>query len=121
MAPYLLKNFYKYFLKNFYGRKINLFKNILFSLLYLVCGLCFPTKIEYANDTEKHSAGIVEWKCLDDFKTYETLVERIKSITKPLKLDWDGKVLRTSVRISDEAKKDFGEFYFITYNNITVI
>ena len=88
-----------------------------------VCGLClcFPTKIEYANDTEKHSAGIAEWKCLDDFETYQTLIERIKSITKPLKLDWGGKVRRTSVRISDEAKKDFGEFYFITYNNITVI
>ena len=88
-----------------------------------VCGLCvyFPTKIEYENDTEKHSAGIVEWTCLDDFETYQTLVERIKSITKPLKLDWGGKVRRTSVRISDEAKKDFVKFYFITSNNITVI
>ena len=88
-----------------------------------VCGLClyFPTKIEYENDTEKHSAGIVECTCLDDFETYETLVERIKSITKPLKLDWDGKVHRTSVRISDEAKKDFSKFYFVTSNNITVI
>ena len=88
-----------------------------------VCGLCmyFPTKIEYKNDTEKHLAGMFECTCLDDFKTYETLVERIKSITKPLKLDWDGKVRRTSVRISDEAKKDFSKFYFATSNNITVI
>ena len=88
-----------------------------------VCGLClyFPTKIEYENDTEKHSADIVECTCLDDFETYETLVERIKSITKPLKLDWDGKKHRTSVRISDEAKKDFSKFYFVTSNNITVI
>ena len=69
-------------------------------------------KIEYGNDTEKHSAGIVEWACLDDFETYQTLIERIKSITKPLKLDWGGKVRRTSVRISDEAKKDFVKFYF---------
>ena len=73
------------------------------------------------NDTEKHSVGIVEWTCLDDFETYQILVERIKSITKPLKLDWGGKVRRTSVRISDEAKKDFGKFYFITSNNITVV
>ena len=88
-----------------------------------VCGLClcFPTKIAYENDTEKHSAGIVEWTCLDDFETYQTLVERITSITKPLKLDWGGKVRRTSVRISEEAKKDFVKFYFITSNNITVI
>ena len=48
-------------------------------------------------------------------------LERIKSITKPLKLDWDGKVRRTSVKISDEAKIDFVKYYFITSNNITVI
>ena len=88
-----------------------------------VCGLClcFPTKIEYEKDTTKHSAGIVECTCLDDFETYETLVERIKSITKPLKLDFNGKVRRTSVRISDKAKKDLVNFYFIDSNNITVI
>ncbi len=88
-----------------------------------VCGLClyFPVKIEYDHDTEKHSAGIVDYTNLDDFETYETLVERIKSITKPLKLDYNGKIRRTAVRISDEAKKDFGNFYFITSNNILII
>ena len=88
-----------------------------------VCGLClrFPTKIEYENDTEKHSAGIVDCTCLDDFETYETLVERIKSITKPLKLEWDGKTRRTAVRISDKAKNDFDKFYFITLFNITIV
>ena len=88
-----------------------------------VCGLClcFPTKIEYEKDTTKHSAGIVECTCLDDFETYETLVERIKSITKPLKLDFNGKIRRTSVRISDKAKKDLVNFYFIDSNNITVV
>ena len=50
-----------------------------------------------------------------------SLFERIKSMTKTLKLDWSGKMRRTSVRISDEAKKDFVKFYFITSNNITVI
>ncbi len=88
-----------------------------------ICGLClsFPAKIEYENDTEKHSAGIVDCTNLDDFKTYETLVERIKSITKPLKLDMNGKLRRTSARISDKAKKDFCNFYFISSNNITII
>ena len=87
-----------------------------------VCGLClyFPTRIEYEIDTEKHSAGIVECADLDDFQTYETLVERIKSITKPLKMEFDNKVRRTAVRISDEAKKDFCNFYFATSNNIIV-
>ncbi len=88
-----------------------------------VCGLClyFPTKIEYENDTEKHSAGVIDCTSLDDFETYETLVKRIKSITKPLKLDLGGKIRRTSVRISDEAKKDFCNFYFIASNDITII
>jgi hypothetical protein len=88
-----------------------------------VCGLCltFPAKIEYENDTEKHSADIIECAYLDDFVTYETLVERIKSITNPLKLDFNGKARRTSVRISNEAKKDFCNFYFVTSNNITVL
>jgi len=88
-----------------------------------ICGLClyFPTKIEYENDTKKHSAGIVECSSLDDFETYETLVERIKSITQLLKLDFNGKVRRTSVRISDEAKKDFCNFYFVTSNDVTIL
>ena len=87
-----------------------------------VCGLClhFPTKIEYENNTDKHSAGIVECSGLDDFETYKILVERIKSMTKPLKVNFNGKVCRTAVRISDGAKKDFCNFYFLTSNNITV-
>ena len=88
-----------------------------------VCGLClcFSTKIEYEKDTSKHSAGIVECVCLDDFETYEILVERIKSITQPLKLDFNGKVRRTSIRISDNAKKDLVNFYFINSNRLTVV
>lgn len=88
-----------------------------------VCGLClhFPTKIEFYNDSGKHPAGVVENKYLDDFETYEILVERIRSVTKPLKLDFNGKIRRTSVRISDEAKKDLENFHFITSNNVIII
>lgn len=88
-----------------------------------VCGLClsFPKEIEYIKDTEKHESGIVDCSVIDDFPTYELLVNRIKSITKPLKLNFRDKVKRTSVRISNEAKKYFCNFYFITSNNITVI
>ena len=88
-----------------------------------VCGLClyFPSKAEYEKDTEKHRAGIVADTELDDFETYQTLVERIKSITKPLKLEWGGKMRRTAVRISENAKKDFSDFYFIASNKIAVI
>ena len=49
------------------------------------------------------------------------LVSRIKDITKPLKLNFDGKSHRTAVRISDGAKMDFGKFYFAASNGIEVI
>ena len=64
---------------------------------------------------------MVDCTSLDDFETNKTPVEKMKSITKPLKLDFNGKVYRTSVRISDAAKKDFVNFYFIASNSITVI
>ena len=69
---------------------------------------------------------MVDCTSLDDFETNKTSVEKMKSITKPLKLDFmkldfNGKVCRTSVRISDVAKKDFVNFYFIASNSITVI
>lgn len=64
---------------------------------------------------------MVDCTSLDDFETNKTPVEKMKSITKPLKSDFNGKVYRTSVRISDVAKKDFVNFYFIASNSITVI
>ena len=88
-----------------------------------VCGLClyFPVKIEYENATEKHEAGIVNQTELDDYATYQLLLDRIKAITKPLKLDFMGKTRRTAVRISEAAKKDFANFYFVTAFNATIL
>lgn len=88
-----------------------------------VCGLClhFPSKIKYEHETEKHPVGIIECRNLDDFSTYEILTDRINSITKPLKIDFNGKERRTSVRISDKAKKDFNNFYFAYSNCISIV
>ena len=88
-----------------------------------VCGLClsFPTKIEYEQATDKHPIGIVNQAELDDFATYEELVARIKAITKPLKLDFNGKIHRTSVRISNDAKADFENFYFATLYKTKIV
>jgi hypothetical protein len=82
------------------------------------CGLClsFPMKVEYSA-----SGCIVTQDALDDFETFQVLVSRIKDITKPLKLNFDGKPHRTAVRISDGAKMDFGKFYFAASNGIEVI
>ena len=52
---------------------------------------------------------MVDCTSLDDFETNKTPVEKMKSITKPLKLDFNGKVYRTV------------NFYFIASNSITVI
>lgn len=88
-----------------------------------VCGLClhFPLRIEYENETEKHAVGLVDGRELEDFSTYEILTNRINSFTKPMKLNFNGSVRRTSVRISDNAKTEFDNFYFAYSNNITII
>ena len=88
-----------------------------------VCGLClsFPTRIEYEASNEKHVEGVIPYAELDDFETYEMLVSRIKQITKPLKLEYNGLLRRTLVRISEAAKADFLNFYFVTSNNISII
>ena len=88
-----------------------------------VCGLylCYPTKIEYKEENVKHTAGIAYSADFDDFQTYEMLLSEIKKITKPLKLEVNGKVRRTTVRISDEVKKDIGNFYFFASNGIRIL
>ena len=88
-----------------------------------VCGLLlsFPAKIEYPIGNAKHEAGIVYNTALDGFEAYQTLLSRIHSLTKPLRVEFNGKLRRTSVRISNEAKKDFESFYFVTANNITIL
>ena len=88
-----------------------------------VCGLylCYPTKVEYMEENVKHKKGIACTSDFDDFLTYEKLLSEIKKITKPLKLEVNGKVRRTTVRISDEVKKDIGNFYFFASNGIKIL
>ncbi len=74
--------------------------------------LCFPSKVEYEVTTDKHQAGIVMCDDLDDNKTYQEIVERIKAITKPLNLMIQNKKYRTAVRVSEQAKRDLASFYF---------
>ena len=87
------------------------------------CGLClsFPGKIEYENATDKHEAGIVTQTELGDYVTYQLILSRIKAITKPLKLEFMGKVRKPAVRISDTAKQDFASFHFVTAFKATIL
>jgi hypothetical protein len=88
-----------------------------------VCGLClnYPTKVDYLSGNSKHAQGITHSTDFDDFQTYEKLLFEIKKITNPLKLGIDGKIRRTAVRISNEAKKDIVNFYFFASNGITIL
>ena len=88
-----------------------------------ICGLClyFPKKVEYHTADEKHPAGILPGSELDDFDTYRLLLSRIQAVTRPLKLEFNGKIRRTAVRISSEAKKDFENFYFISSNQTRIL
>lgn len=88
-----------------------------------VCGLylCYPTKVEYNEENVKHAKGITDSTDFDDFHTYMVLSSEIKKITKPLKLEINGRIRRTTIRISDEAKKDIDNFYFFTSDGIQIL
>lgn len=88
-----------------------------------ICGLriFYPSRCEYPEDTPRRPAGIVEYTCFDDYPAYLQLLERIKKRTRPLRLEWGGRIHRTPVRISPEAKKDLENFWFITSNSVTVL
>ena len=86
-------------------------------------GLClsFPSKVEYEVPTEKHQVGIVTCDELDDNKTYEEIVERVKAMTKPLNLTMQNKKYRPAVRVSEQAKRDLTNFHFCKSNGAEVI
>lgn len=88
-----------------------------------ICGLClnFASKVEYKAANQKHNPGIAAYTEFDDYEAYERLLSRIGAIARPLTLEWNGKVRRTTVRISSQAKKDLGNFYFITANSVTIL
>ena len=87
-----------------------------------ICGLqvLFPSKVDYLTGNEKHAQGIVEGIELEDNATYQELVAVIKSRTKPLRLEMNGKIYKTAARVSAEAKKDLQNFYFIVTNQIRI-
>lgn len=88
-----------------------------------ICGLClyFASKVEYKATNHKHRPGIAAYTEFDDYEAYAHLISRLRAITKPLTLEWNGKIRRTAVRVSPEAKKDLENFYFITSNSVTIL
>ena len=88
-----------------------------------IIGLClsFPSKVEYEVPTEKHQIGIVTCDELDDNKTYEEFVERVKAMTKPLNLTMQNKKYRPAVRVSEQANRDLTNFYFCKNNGVELL
>ena len=88
-----------------------------------ICGLrlIFPSKVEYEIANGKHAQGIVLNTAFDDFDSYIGLLDNIRKLTNPLTVNWNGKIHRTTVRVSKNAKKDIENFYFMTSNGITII
>ena len=67
-----------------------------------ICGLCLslPGLVEYEKACKQHAEGIIDSIELDDYKTYKTILSRVKKITKFLKLEIHGNIRRTNVRVS---------------------
>lgn len=88
-----------------------------------ICGLCisFPSKVEFYSPDKMQSGRIVIGDELADYVTYNTIISNIKSITKPLVMEWNNQTKRTTVRISATAKKDIEHFHFVSFNNIQIL
>jgi hypothetical protein len=83
---------------------------------YFTVGLdiSFPKKIYYCVDPKTNIIDrFTDSSEFSDFTTYQTIISRIKSISKNLTFELGGKVYKTSVKISGGAKEDFKNFYFI--------
>lgn len=88
-----------------------------------VMGLClfFPKMVEYTHETEKNNVGIVTSEALNDYETYQKILSRIRSITKPLKLQTEEKLHSSKVRISRQAIEELANAYFIASHNAQII
>lgn len=88
-----------------------------------VMGLClfFPKTVEYTQETEKHNAGIVSGEALDDYETYQHILSQIRNITEPLKLKIGEKLHRSKVRISQQAKAELSDAYFIIKHQAQIL
>ena len=86
-------------------------------------GLClsFPSKVEYEVFTDKHQVGIVTCDELEENKTYQEIVERVKAITKPLNMTIQNKKYRPNVRVSEQAQRDLENFYFCKSKGVELL
>ena len=66
-------------------------------------------------------APIISLKDSPEYTDFAWMKERIKSLTKPLKIQRGEQVLNTGIRISEAAKQDARSFYFFSHNGFTIV
>jgi len=77
--------------------------------------LCFPYKRRvYREDGSYYTEDI-------ESEIFEGLRKRIMGITKPLKVEFDGKTLNTGIRISENAKKYARNYYFFDHYGVKIL
>ena len=81
--------------------------------------LLFPKSIQYP--CGKDYSPLEPTKSLVSYQDYLILRDRIKTITKPLRLIYQDEEFRPRVRISKEALHDIDRFRFLQQNDIRAI
>lgn len=81
--------------------------------------LLYPKQIAYRQDGVL--GPLMPTKELESYQDYLLLRDRIREITKPLKLVIAGKEIRPRVRISPRAMEDVESFWFMKVHDVRII
>lgn len=81
--------------------------------------LFFPKWIQYPCDGGY--TQLASTKDLASYQSYLTVLQRIKSLTKPLRFVLDGREVRPNIRASVQARKDLANFWALRKYEIRVI
>ena len=81
--------------------------------------LLYPKLIAYRRDGVL--GPLVSTKDLESYQDFLFLRDRIRKITKPLKLVIEGKEIRPKVRISPKALEDVESFWFVKNNDVRIL
>ena len=76
-----------------------------------------PTK-RYTWDDPEPEASLKNTLEYEDFLLIKS---HIHAITKPLKIQAGERLVNTGIRISEAAKGDVGQFYFLSHNGFTIL
>lgn len=77
--------------------------------------MCFPSKVLYPG------GGIRTSDTLADVTVRDTIRSRLKTFTKPLKVTNGEKTVNTRIRVSEAAKADLRQFFFMKDSGLTIL